>query len=321
MRQYLLSLCVLAGCSTLAHAQPVEPGTTRLAFEVWNGSSWGNATSLFPGARIEYRITVSYTGTQNVHGLASGRYQPTFSNIDNDGASRDANAPFRNGGVSGNASGGVLNVWEGPQSDPLASYGRVGFAATAMNSSSLNILTEHRHGGGSPQAGAPAGSWLRLAGSSVTNWPLATLNAAQATGTNLNNIARGIPLTQTPAINAASGAINTFYIAGTQNLVVFRGALILSDSIDLRIITLSNAEGSALRVGGLNNADDTRYFDWHTSVVGGSLRSSVVVSEAIIGIIPSPSTASLAMMAAGVFATRRRRSRRDLIRSKVAQFV
>lgn len=110
MHRSVVPVVALAGCAALVHAQAVEPGTTRLAFEVWNGSSWGSSAALMPGDRVEYRVTVSYTGTQNVFGLAGGRYQPTFSNVDNDGPIRDANAPFRNGGISGNAvAGSVLS--------------------------------------------------------------------------------------------------------------------------------------------------------------------------------------------------------------------
>lgn len=310
MHRSVVPVVALAGCAALVHAQAVEPGTTRLAFEVWNGSSWGSSAALMPGDRVEYRVTVSYTGTQNVFGLASGRYQPTFSNVDNDGPIRDANAPFRNGGISGNAvAGSVLSQAEGQSGGPLATYGRVGFAAFAMNTANLNVLTEHRHGGGFAQANAPAGSWMRLAGSGVTTWPLASIDASQATGMNLNSISRGVAITQASFVNPTGIPPNTFYTTGTQNLVVFRGALLLGDSVETRIITLSNAEGSLLRAGGVNSADDTRYFDWHTNQFGASLRSGVVVQNAIIGVIPSPSSASLVLTAGAVVATPRRRAR------------
>ncbi|HLP84383.1 MAG TPA: hypothetical protein VK157_08535 [Phycisphaerales bacterium] len=313
MRQHLVSLCIVAGCATVARSQIVEPRTTRLAFEVWNGTSWGSSAAFTPGGRVEYRVTISYTGTQSVFGLAGGRYQPTFSGIDNDGPSRDANAPFRNGGVSSNAiPGSVLSQAEGQSGAPLATYGRVGFASQPMNAASLNTLTEHRHGGSSPQADAPPGSWLRLAGSSVANWPLPTLSAAEATTTALRNITRGVVVSQLSAVNPATGTVNTFYVNGSQNLVIFRGALLLSDSVALRTITISNAEGSLLRMGGTSSADDRRYFDWHTSQFGGSQRTGVVVSDATITVIPSAGTASLALIATVALAARRRRRTGDM---------
>lgn len=308
MKNVLVSMLAVAGLAVVANAQPIieNAPTSRLAFEVWNGSSWTSSANVLPGARVEYRVTVSYTGTSTVFGLASGRYQPTFGGADNEGASQDTNAAFRNGGVSGNAvAGSLLSTAEGENGGALASYGRVGFGGTAMNSSSQNILAQFRHTGGSN--GAPAGSWIRLAGSSVTSWPLATLNAAQATGTALNNISRGVAITQQPQTNAASGAVNTFYTNGTQNVVVFRGALLLSDSTDLRTITLGNAAGSNTRQGGTNSADDFRYFEWHTNAFGGVFRSAVSVAEGAINVVPTPASVALLGLG-GLVAARRRRA-------------
>ncbi len=301
MKNVLVSLLAVAGMAAVANAQD-----TRLAFEVWNGSAWTSSVNVQPGARVEYRVTVSYTGTATVYGLASGRYQPAFGGVDNAGASQDTNAAFRNGGVSGNAvAGSMLSTAEGSNGGALASYGRVGFGATAMNSSSLNVLTQFRHTGGA--SGAPAGSWIRLAGSSITSWPLASLSGAQATGANLNNISRGVAITQQPNFNAGTGVENTFYVTGTQNLVVFRGALLLSDSTDLRTITLTNTAGSLLRAGGVNSADDNRFFDWHTNQFGGSLRSAAAVAEGAINVVPTPASVALLGLG-GLVAARRRRA-------------
>lgn len=305
MKNVLVSLLAVAGMAAAANAQ-IEAGTTRLAFEVWNGSSWTSSANVLPGARVEYRVTASYTGSQTAFGLASGRYQPTFNGVDNVGPSQDTNAAFRNGGVSGNAvANSLLNQADGNNGGALTNYGRVDFGATAMNTSSQNVLTQFRHSAGS--AGAPAGEWLRLAGSSVTTWPLATLSAAQATGTAINNISRGVAITQFAQTNAATGAVNTFYVAGSQNVVVFRGALLLSDSTDLRTITLGNVAGSFLRAGGTNSADDARYFDWHFNAFGGSFRSSAVVAEGAINVIPTPASVALLGLG-GLVAARRRRA-------------
>jgi hypothetical protein len=302
MKNVLVSLLAVAGMAAVANAQD-----TRLAFEVWNGSAWTSSVNVQPGARVEYRVTVSYTGTATVYGLASGRYQPAFGGVDNEGPSQDTNAAFRNGGVSGNVvAGSMLSGADGASGSSLASYGRVGFGATAMNTSSLNVLTQFRHTGGA--SGAPAGSWIRLAGSSITTWPAATLpTGASATAAALNNISRGVAITQQGNFNAGTGAENTFYVTGTQNLVVFRGALLLSDSTDLRTITLTNTAGSLLRAGGVNSADDNRFFDWHTNQFGGSLRSAAAVAEGAINVVPTPASVALLGLG-GLVAARRRRA-------------
>ena len=307
MKKVLVSLLAVAGMAVVANAQ-VEAGTTSLSFQVWNGSSWTNTVNVAPGGRVEYRVVVSYTGTATAPvGLGSIRYQPTFSNADNSGASVDSNVAFRNGGTSGSAiAGSMLSDAEAQSGAALATYGRSTWGGTAMQSSTLNVLTQFRHGDGAAANGAPAGSWIRLAGNSVTSWPLATLSAAQATTANLNNIARGVVAGQASRINPVTGGVNAFYVGGTSNLVVFRGALNLSDSTAERTLTLSSVAGSQDRVGAANNADDTRFANWLTSDFGGSFRSGVVVSSASI-VVPTPGALALVGLG-GLVAARRRRA-------------
>jgi len=307
MKKVLVSLLAVAGMAVVANAQ-VEAGTTSLSFQVWNGSSWTNTVNVAPGGRVEYRVVVSYTGTATAPvGLGTIRYQPTFSNADNSGASVDNNVAFRNAGTSGSAiAGSMLSDAEAQSGAALATYGRSTWGGIAMQSSTLNVLTQFRHGDGAAANGAPAGSWIRLAGNSVTSWPLATLSAAQATTANLNNIARGVVAGQASRINATTGLTNAFYVGGTSNLVVFRGALNLSDSTAERTLTLSSADGSQDRVGAANNADDTRFANWFTSDFGGSFRSGVVVSSASI-VVPTPGALALVGLG-GLVAARRRRA-------------
>ena len=307
MKKVLVSLLAVAGMAVVANAQ-IEAGTTSLSFQVWNGSSWTNTVNVAPGGRVEYRVVVSYTGTSTSPvGLGSIRYQPTFSNADNSGASVDNNVAFRNNGTSGSAiAGSMLSDAEAQSGAALATYGRSTWGGIAMQSSTLNVLTQFRHGDGAAANGAPAGSWIRLAGNSVTTWPLATMSAAQATTANLNLIARGVVAGQASRINAVTGQVNTFYAGGTSNLVVFRGALNLSDSTAERTLTLSSAAGSQDRVGAANNADDNRFANWFTSDFGGSFRSGVVVSSASI-VVPTPGALALVGLG-GLVAARRRRA-------------
>ncbi len=301
------ALLVTAGAS----AQLNEANAARLSVQVWNGSSWGSSYSWIPGGTVQWRVVVSYTGTNtSVFALGSVLYQPVFIGADNnanaDGV--DSTGPWRNGGQQGNAiPNSMLSAAEGSDGRPLASYGRVMYGGTAMQNSSFNTLTTHRHGGGAPQAGAPQGSYLRIAGSSVTNWPATTLDAAGATVDNLNAINRGVLSNQQAAINPFTSAFNTFHVAGTQNLVLFRGAFTMSATFDRGGGILTIAPGSQARAGGLGSEDDTRYISWQTSSTDiGSWRTGFTV-EGVSFIVPTPG--SLAICATtGIFMMRRRRS-------------
>jgi hypothetical protein len=301
------SLLATAG----ATAQLNEANATRLSVQVWDGNSWGSSYSWLPGGTVQWRVVVSYTGTNtSVFALGSVLYQPVFIGADNnanaDGV--DSTGPWRNGGQQGNAiPNSMLSAAEGASGSALASYGRVMYGGTAMHNSSFNTLTTHRHGGSSPQAGAPQGSYLRIAGSSVTNWPAETLDAAGATVVNLNAINRGVLSNQQSVINPITNAINTFHVAGTQNLVLFRGAFTMSATFDRGGGIFTIAPGSQARVGGLGSADDTRYISWQTSATDtGSWRTGFTVQGASF-IVPSPG--SLVICATtGMFIMRRRRS-------------
>lgn len=271
--------------------------------------AWTTSVGAAPGGRVEWRVVVSYTGTNtNVYALGSMTYQPTFSNADNTGPNVDQLAPWRNGGVQGNGvANSMLSVAEGASGAALASYGRVVFGATAANSSSQNIVTTHRHGGDFASARAPAGSWLRVAGSFVTQWPLPALPLpTDATPTELSNINRGIQANQTAAQSAIIGFPNTSHVAGTQNMVVFRGALLLSTDLRSDNITLGVAAGTQQRVGGINSADDTRYISWQTGISdNGSWRTGFTINSATI-VIPAPASLALVLCAWTSLTHRRR---------------
>ncbi len=313
MKNVIVSMVALAGIATGASAQLNEALGGRLSFQVWNGSSWASTTDALPGSTVQVRAVVNYIGTNTaVSALGSITYQPTFSNADNTGtgAQVDTLGAWRNNGTQGNAvAGSMLTAADGASGAALPSYGRVVFGATAANSSSQNIVTSYRHGGGAAQAGAPAGSWLRVAGSFVTNWPLAALpTVADASATNLNNINRSVQANQQAAFNAAIGQANTFHVAGTQGVVIFRAAITLSDLTDLRQISISSAAGTQQRIGGVNNADDTRFMSWQTGTTdNGTWRVGVSLEEARINVIPTPATAALLGLG-GLVAARRRRA-------------
>jgi hypothetical protein len=294
----ILPALVLAATlpASLAQAQLSEQNATRVDMQVFNTdtNSWGTVASAVPGSRVEWRVVVSYTGTNtNVFALGSMTYQPTFSNIDNTGPDVDQLAPWRNGGLQGNAvANSMLTAAEGASGSALASYGRVVFGATAANATSQNVVTTHRHGGDFPINRAPVGSWLRVAGSFVTRWPLPTLPLnVDATATELNYINRGIQANQVAAISPITLLPNTFHVGGTQNLVVFRGALLLSTDLRSDNITLGIAAGTQQRLGAISSGDDTRFISWQTGITdNGSWRTGFTINSATI-VIPAPASA------------------------------
>jgi hypothetical protein len=301
------AIATAAGAS--AHAQ-LSPGG-ELRFEVWNGSQWSLSTNASPGSTVQWRAMVTYTGTNTtVLGLGSIRYQPTFSNAINSGDSPDMLSSYANGGQQGNAlPNSIANAGEGTSpAMPANGYGRVTYGATANNNILLSTLTNFRHGGGVPQNNAPDGSWLRIAGSSVVNWPDATVPGTSVTAVQLNNIARGVAANQNgPFIfNPApeSHFPNTLWVPGTQRLVIFRGAITLSNETAGRDMVISSAEGSLNRVGGTTADRDQRFMSWINDIKGGTLRTSVDVIPAQI-FIPSPGT--LVLAAAGLVVVRQQR--------------
>ncbi len=300
-------LAVVAVC---AHAQGLPPGTL-MRFQVWDGTQWSNTATALPGSRFEYRVTMSYTGAAtNIIGLGSARYQPVFGNVINLSSTVDTHAPFRNGGVNGaSVPGSMLSPAEGDSGAALPSYGPVAYGTTGMSVNSLNVLTQFRHGGGLPSNNAPQGSYIRLAGSDVTTFPFAHIpTGAQATSAAINQIARGVPASQRAAVE--NGVPNSNFITGIQDMVVFRGAMLLADSQAQRVITISNAEGSLLRgrygIDNVGSDDDTRYVMWWNAN-SEPVSTLVTIESAQVQIIPSPGAVGL-LAVAGVFATRRRRA-------------
>ncbi|HLP83931.1 MAG TPA: hypothetical protein VK157_06235 [Phycisphaerales bacterium] len=305
---YLIAASTCSLAST-AFAQLNEAVGAQLTAQVFNPATgtWGSSLSTFTGSRVEYRYVVSYTGTNtSVLALGGITYQPTMSNADNSGTGTaiDQMQPWRTGSTP------ILTRAEGANGGALSSYGRVQYGATAMTAALGNALTTFRHGGGAPVNGAPTGSWLRVSGSSVTTWPAATLpTGASATAAALNSINRGVISNQLSSRNPITGAFNTHWMGGVTNLVVFRGAVQLSDLPGS--VSFSIADGSLMRLGGAGSADDRRYMSWQIGIYdNGSWRVGVTVAPATVtivgGLVPSPSVPIIAGMALAYAARRRR---------------
>jgi len=309
MRRSVRALIVTVGAAaSMAAAQESQQIIYQVAHP---DGTWSNAVAAMPGDRIEFRVMINYTGTRtDLLGLGNARFQPTFSNFDNtgEGSSRDSFEPFtRNGGSAGGPNPPpwptMVTPEEAQSTAPvMGGYGRVfPFGSTAMNAASFNVLTDFRHDGGSH--GAPQGSWARLAGGYCSNWPQASLAATPVPTGDLLNILRGVATSQ-----LAQASAGTAWQGGTQNITVFRGAILLSaDNPDVRTIEMGVADGSLLRVGNAESADDSRYIAWQQSAT--DLGSYRVLDTQVLGanimIVPAP--AGAALLAAGLLVAARRR--------------
>lgn len=308
MKNVIVSMLAVAGLAGIASAQTTtEVGGGRLTFQVWNptagggAGAWTNDIIAAPGQRVEVRVVASYVGTRtDLFAMGEALYQPTFSNADNSGAGaqQDQIGAFRNGGNGGNSiAGSMLTEAEGNSGAALADYGRVRFGGTATAVTGSNTMTSFRH---NSDNGSPAGSWIRIAGNFVTQWPAALPAAPAAADTN--RILRGISAQQ-----QSQALAPTFHVAGLSN-VVFRQAITMSDDPAARDVLFSSFIESARRVAN-TGTDDTRFISWQTSASdSGSHRTlGVQYVGATIHIVPTPASAALLGLG-GLVAARRRRA-------------
>lgn len=300
-----------AGVASCAVGQIVqEPIGAVLRYEVARpGGPWTSQLSqVFYGERIEWRAVLSFTGTQNAVALGRIYYQPVISNVDNVGGelTRDQLGDWRNAGVSGQANTtlaqGLLTPEEGNSSAALASYGRVHYGLTSRttNVGTSGALTGIRH---NSDMGSPLGSFIRVAGSNNSAWyPPNMPNGSVALN---NQIVWGVV-----SDNAAPDS--TWYATGTQDIVLFRQSLRLSDNPDWRVITITSEAASQQRAGGSAGSDDTRFMTWAAPGEGGSNASIRVgvqyVPATIITFIPSPGSLGIVVTCCVLTTTRRRRS-------------
>ncbi len=297
------------GLASPALAQvPQEPIGAVLRYEVaLPGDAWGSSAAISSGQRVEWRAVLSYTGTSVIaNALGSIFYQPVLSNVDNTGsdAAIDQLGTWRNNGISGQGNTslaqGLLSLAEGADSSSLASYGRVrfGFTSRSTNAGNSGGLTAHRHTDGSNDA--PAGSHMRIAGINNPNWyPSSIPNGSIALN---NQILWGV-VSDNPA------ETSTWFVAGTQDLVLFRQAFIASDDTAFRQVSIFSEAATLFRTGGSTGTDDTRYMRWNGDPVTMPLvRTGVEYVPATIQInFPAPAATSLAALAA-LFTCRRRRN-------------
>jgi hypothetical protein len=307
------ALVSLAGAAQVAFAQPpMEPIGPTLRYEVsLPGGNWGSSVTIQPGDRVEWRAVVSYMGSEPAVALGQIYYQPILSNIDNDGAGEgiDTLGVWRNGGVSGQGNTliqqGLLSAEDGASSSPIAfGYGRVmyGFTSRSTTAGSSGGLIGHRHTNGANSA--PAGSWMRVAGSNNPQWyaqgPIINITA------EINNrILWGV-------VSDNNTQTSTWFVTGTQNLTIFRQAFIASTDAPEsgeRMIVLTSESATLRRSGGGAGTDDTRFMTWARQGEGGStasIRVGVEYIPATITIVPGPGVA-VPLLAAAWWPLRRKR--------------
>lgn len=304
------ALVAVAGVASCAVGQVVqEPIGAVLRYEVAvPGGPWTSYLNASPGDRVEWRAVLSFTGTQNAVALGRIYYQPVISGADNSGIGPtiDQLGAWRNNGISGqvntNHLPGVLSIAEGNDSSSLESYGRVHYCFTPRSTTAGNSggLTGFRH---NSDAGSPPGSYIRIAGSNNNTW-------------YPSNIPNGsVPLNRQilwGVVSDNNSVTSTWFATGTQNLVLFRQALILSSdrSFEEMVVTISSEAATLQRAGGTAGSDDTRFMTWAAPGEGGqtsSIRVGVQYVPAVINMfIPSPGTAAFAC-ASFLYANRRRR--------------
>jgi hypothetical protein len=249
----------------------------------------GSQLDLYPGSgvhHIDVLVTVSTTAT-NAIGLGSMIFQPTVSNFGN--LPGDALVAFTS------AFGSNTSTPSGAVPDAQGQYGRITPFA-AVNLTSSQRLFGHLHTGFS--AGAPPGTWLRIAQAQVTSWIGSTGNTTGGSGVNikqLNNIGR---TTADPA-----------FLAQTSNVHVLRFALQIDTgfpSDERRTLTV---DAPLAGFGNLNTTTGNREVYWYADMneVAGSVREVPIVNTARIQVLLIPAPASLALLGLGGLAVARRR--------------
>jgi len=315
MKNVIVSLVALAGVASIASAQITqEPVGATLRYEVAvNGGAWSSSVNANPGDRVEWRAVLNITAP-NAAALGSIFYQPVIVNADitGAGASRDNLGAWRNNGISGQGNTtlaqGLLSVAEGSNSGALSSYGRVRFGFTSRSTAAGNSggLTGFDHAATADSningLSASGGFGLiRIAGANNPNWYPESIPAGSIA---LNNQILWGVVSDNPA------PTSTWFLGGTQDLVLFRQSLTLSDATDLRTISLTSEAATLFRAGGGAGTDDTRFMRSAAAGEGGStatIRNGVEYVAGVINVVPTPGAVALLGLG-GLVAGRRRRA-------------
>jgi hypothetical protein len=279
MKKMIGSIVALAGLAAAANAQQ---GSSFLEFQVsTDGTTWSSTVDAQPGQTVQIRARVSLLGATAM-GLSGLNMQPVMSGWDGVGGGNAADTllPFADTGSNTTTPpGGVI--------DAPGQYGRI-LPFAAPNVTTTNRLRGHL-----------SGSTMRIAQTPTTN--------AIGAGSSSNNVngSGGVPISQSTGFFAPPPG----YAAGTENIVVFKIGVRVSDDVPAG----SREIGVDAPIGGLSlygpTGEQVRAVNWHAGfqASGSPLNNyaPVQVGQARIRVVPTP--ASLALLGLGGLVVGRRR--------------
>ncbi|CAG1005023.1 hypothetical protein PHYC_03191 [Phycisphaerales bacterium] len=293
------SLTLLAGG---AGAQPI-PQDTELRFEVrhFNLSDnlgWADSLSAGPGDRIEVRAVVSYTGTATVYGLGQIIFQPLIANwYEGDMVIGTPDTPMNRGiGPLGSNS----STPPGYVPDVPGTYGRIVPWAGA-NTTTSNYYRGHIH----INPDGTGSTYLRIARNDVTNW----IGVGPSSGSGAaNNTSGG------GGVIVAQGTIGvgrpTQFPPQNNDLTdisVFKFSFLVGASTEARDLLIYPA--MFFPQGPIpdppQQQGDVRWYSQPNQTVPGLYRSSFIGIDAVVHVVPTPSTVVLTPVASLLLRRRR----------------
>ncbi len=287
--RFLRPCCTLP--ALLISAAALADVNTRLEYQVSpaQAESWGSSLNALPGDSIDIRVRVSYIGTQSPLGLGAIMYQPTVSNWDMTGVSRDTFSPIALGNGDAAVDGPYGSVPDAP-----GQYGRIfGFARARNDGIGTNTVPrdvghEQVHNGV---------SYLRIAKSNATTWQAGSSSPTGAAGIDTAQFTPGVrPATALP------------FDTRLTDIVVFKFNIILSADVSVRDMTATTPpELLAYWDSGFTQAR-ARWVA-NTTEVTGSIRGEYEVIPGVIHVVPAPAGCTLVACAGALALARRRRPR------------
>jgi hypothetical protein len=277
MRRVWLVL-LSCGCALPAQGQV----NARLDWQVsLDNSNWTTSLVATPGSMVFARGRLSYTGTAAPIGLASWTFQPVVSNWV---GTADTLLPFVNGGAGGNGSlppGVVVDTTDPTQFGRISPFGRLHYTT-------INFIRGHFHSENS--GGAPAGSWLRIAQSQITSWLGQQGNTTGGGGVTVSQFS-----------NVGRKPADPPFHLGTQDLEVFKFGFVVGDQtarlmrVDVAVAGFGHEPTGKVAARWYLNLNETN----------GSEQGEVLLTGAVVEVVPAPGAAML-LLAAPVVARRRR---------------
>lgn len=224
-----------------------------------DGVHWREHVDVGPGSQVAFGLFVSLQGAEAL-GLSGFNFQPTVSNWDTTGDSRDSVLPFASRGANFTTPPGGVTEQSGE-------FGRI-FPWAGPNTN-LFPLTGHVDGG----------NLLRIAQQQTTN------RVGFGQGSNNVNGAGGVPLSQ-----GGANQLPPYFHYGTQDLLVFRFGLQLSDDATFPGRTLA----VDIPAGSLEQYPNGGVINWVTALDANGIpirqATSAIIDPASISVGEFPRT-------------------------------